>query len=151
AMRMAANLTAVAIENVRLFERERQHDEQLRQAQKMDAMGRLAGGVAHDFNNLLTAIIGYAELAQAQLGPDNLMREDVDEIIKAGHRAAALTNQLLAFSRKQVIQPKVIDLNAVIADLQKLLGRLIGENIDLIVQPGRTLGRIKADAGQIEQ
>jgi PAS domain S-box-containing protein len=151
AMRMAANLTAVAIENVRLFERERQRDEQLRQAQKMEAMGRLAGGVAHDFNNLLTAIIGYGQLIQAKLEPASALRGDVTEIIKAGQRAAALTGQLLAFSRKQVIQPKVIDLNAVIADVQNLLGRLIGEDIDLIAQADGELGRIKADPGQIEQ
>ncbi|MEN3330829.1 MAG: hypothetical protein V7641_194 [Blastocatellia bacterium] len=151
AMRMAANLTAVAIENARLFERERQRDEQLRQAQKMEAVGRLAGGVAHDFNNLLTAIIGYAQLTQARLEPASTLRNDITEIIKAGQRAAALTGQLLAFSRKQVIQPKVIDLNALIADVQNLLGRLIGEDIELLAQPDTELGRIKADPGQIEQ
>jgi PAS domain S-box-containing protein len=151
AMRMAANLTAVAIENARLFERERQRDEQLRQAQKMEAVGRLAGGVAHDFNNLLTAIIGYAQLTQLRLEPASPLHNDVTEIIKAGQRAAALTGQLLAFSRKQVIQPKVVDLNALIADLQNLLGRLIGEDIELIAQPDIALGRIKADPGQIEQ
>jgi PAS domain S-box-containing protein len=151
AMRMAANLTAVAIENARLFERERQRDEQLRQAQKMEAMGRLAGGVAHDFNNLLTAIIGYGQLTQTRLDPASPLRNDVAEIIKAGQRAAALTGQLLAFSRKQVIQPKVVDLNAVIDDVQNLLGRLIGEDIELIAQLDTELGRIKADPGQIEQ
>ncbi|HJQ27149.1 MAG TPA: ATP-binding protein [Blastocatellia bacterium] len=151
AMRMAANLTAVAIENTRLFERERQRDEQLRQAQKMEAIGRLAGGVAHDFNNLLTAIIGYGQLLQTQFEPSEPAQNDIAEIVKAGQRAAALTSQLLAFSRKQVIQPKVLDLNAVIADLQKMLGRLIGEHIELVAQPDARLGRIKADPGQIEQ
>jgi len=151
AMRMAANLTAAAIENVRLFERERQRDEQLRQAQKMEAVGRLAGGVAHDFNNLLTAIIGYGQLTQARLDTASPLRNDVNEIIKAGQRAAALTSQLLAFSRKQVIQPKVVDLNAIIADVQNLLGRLIGEDIELIAQPDTELGRVKVDPGQIEQ
>ena len=117
----------------------------------MEAVGRLAGGVAHDFNNLLTAIIGYGQLAQARLEPASPLCNDVAEIIKAGQRAAALTGQLLAFSRKQVIQPKVIDLNALIADVQNLLGRLIGEDIELIAQPDTELGRIKADPGQIEQ
>jgi PAS domain S-box-containing protein len=151
AMRMAANLTAAAIENARLFARERQRDEQLRQSQKLEAMGRLAGGVAHDFNNLLTAIIGYGQLTQTRLDSSSPLRNDINEIIKAGQRAAALTSQLLAFSRKQVIQPKVVDLNAIIADVQNLLGRLIGEDIELMAQTDSELGRVKADPGQIEQ
>jgi len=151
AMRMAANLAAVAIENVRLFEREREREEQLRQSQKMEAIGRLAGGVAHDFNNLLTAIIGYSQLISARLRRDDPLRVDVKEIEKAGNRAASLTSQLLAFSRKQVLQPKVLDLNAVIFDLEKLLSRLIGEDIELVTACDSALGKVTADPGQIEQ
>jgi signal transduction histidine kinase/CheY-like chemotaxis protein len=151
AMRMAANLAAVAIENVRLFERERKHEEQLRQSQKMEAVGRLAGGVAHDFNNLLTAIIGYSELVQSRLDQADPLRCEVEEIGRAGHRAASLTRQLLAFSRKQVLQPEVLDLNAVITDIDKMLGRLIGEDIEMTAFPNPNLGCVMADPGQIEQ
>ncbi|HKS38998.1 MAG TPA: GAF domain-containing protein, partial [Blastocatellia bacterium] len=151
AMRMAANLAAVAIENVRLFERERKHEEQLRQSQKMEAVGRLAGGVAHDFNNLLTAILGYGQLMQTRLDQASPLHREVEEILKAGQRAASLTRQLLAFSRKQVLQPKVLDLNAVVTDIDKMLARLIGEDIEIIAFPDPKLGRVKADPGQIEQ
>jgi signal transduction histidine kinase/CheY-like chemotaxis protein len=151
AMRMAANLAAVAIENVRLFERERKHEEQLRQSQKMEAVGRLAGGVAHDFNNLLTAILGYSQLMQARLDQASPLHREVEEIQKAGQRAASLTRQLLAFSRKQVLQPKVLDLNTVVTDIDKMLARLIGEDIEMIAFPDPKLGRVKADPGQIEQ
>jgi signal transduction histidine kinase/CheY-like chemotaxis protein len=151
AMRMAANLAAVAIENVRLFERERKHEEQLRQSQKMEAVGRLAGGVAHDFNNLLTAILGYGQLMQTRLDQASPLHREVEEILKAGQRAASLTRQLLAFSRKQVLQPKVLDLNAVVTDIDKMLARLIGEDIEMIAFPDPKLGRVKADPGQIEQ
>ena len=150
-MRMAANLAAVAIENVRLFERERKHEEQLRQSQKMEAVGRLAGGVAHDFNNLLTAILGYSQLMQTRLDQASPLHREVEEIQKAGQRAASLTRQLLAFSRKQVLQPKVLDLNAVVTDIDKMLVRLIGEDIEMISFPDPKLGRVKADPGQIEQ
>ena len=151
AMRMAANLAAVAIENVRLFERERKHEEQLRQSQKMEAVGRLAGGVAHDFNNLLTAILGYSQLMQARLDQSSPLHREGEEIQKAGQRAASLTRQLLAFSRKQVLQPKVLDLNTVVTDIDKMLARLIGEDIEMIAFPDPKLGRVKADPGQIEQ
>jgi len=131
---------------------DRKHLEaQLRQSQKMEAVGRLAGGVAHDFNNLLTAIIGYSELLMSNPSTDEMTRTCVEEIRKAGERAASLTGQLLAFSRKQVLQPKVLDLNVIIANLDKMLRRLIGEDIDLdlIVQPDLWL--LRADPGQIEQ
>ncbi len=125
-------------------------EEQLRQSQKMEAIGRLAGGVAHDFNNLLTAINGYADIIFARLGDDSL-RQDAEEIRKAGKRAAMLTSQLLAFSRRQVLQPRVLNLNEVITDSIKLLRRMIGEDIELVTRLDDDLGRVKADPGQIEQ
>ena len=126
-------------------------EEQLNQAQKMEAIGQLAGGVAHDFNNLLTAIIGYSEMLSADpnLGGDS--RNDVDEIRKSAARAASLTQQLLAFSRKQVIQPKIIDMNALIAQMEEMLRRLIGEHITLLTPLDPGIAPIKADPGQIEQ
>jgi two-component system cell cycle sensor histidine kinase/response regulator CckA len=129
----------------------RQLEAQLRQSQKMEAIGQLAGGIAHDFNNLLTAILGNAELAIGQTAADSPIREDLDEIQKAGNRAAALTGQLLAFSRKQVVEPKVLDLNSVILEMDRLLRRLLGERVDLLTVPGAGLAKIKADPGQIEQ
>ena len=129
----------------------RHTEAQLIQAQKMEAVGRLAGGVAHDFNNLLTAIIGYSQLIQAQLEPSSPMRHDIDEICKAGQRAAALTSQLLAFSRKQVLQPKILDLNAIVANTSKMLSRLIGEDIRFRTTLDPGLKQVKADPGQIEQ
>jgi len=130
---------------------QRQLEEKFRQAQKMEAVGRLSGGVAHDFNNLLGVIIGYAEFLQESLQPDNGLRGSVDEILKAGKRAASLTRQLLAFSRQQVLDPKVIDLNSVVSDMDKMLRRLIGEDIELSTTLGGDRGRIKADQGQLEQ
>lgn len=126
-------------------------EEQLRQSQKMEAVGRLAGGVAHDFNNLLTAIIGCAELIWVQINSNDPLRPTIEEIIKAGERAAALTSQLLAFSRKQMLQPKVLDLNSVVTNLEKMLWRLIGEDIELVTVLAPDLGRVKADPGQVEQ
>ena len=131
AMRMAANLAATAVENVSLIEREQAKEEQLRQSQKMEAVGQLAGGIAHDFNNLLTAITGYSELGLRNLDTHNPLYPKLTEIKKAGDRAASLTRQLLAFSRKQILQPKVLDLNAVIPEMEKMLRRLIGEHIVL--------------------
>ena len=128
-----------------------QLEEQFRQAQKMEAVGRLSGGVAHDFNNLLGVIIGYSEFLQEQLQPANALRGSVDEILKAGKRAASLTRQLLAFSRQQVLAPKVIDLNSAVSEMGKLLRRLIGEDIELVTTLAPDLGRIKADQGQLEQ
>jgi len=129
----------------------RQLEEQFRQAQKMEAVGRLSGGVAHDFNNLLGVIIGYAEFLQERLEPENSLRGSVDEILKAGKRAASLTRQLLAFSRQQVLDPKVVDLNAAVSDMEKMLRRLISEDIELTTLLSPNLGRVKADQGQLEQ
>jgi len=128
-----------------------QLEEQLRQSQKMEAVGRLAGGIAHDFNNLLTAISGYAELLQNRFGPGDEVRTYVDEILKSSSRATQLTRQMLAFSRRQVLQPKVLDLNAVVQNMEGLLRRLIGEDIDLQTATGANLGCVQADQGQIEQ
>ena len=131
---------------------ERRHlEEQLRQSQKMDAIGRLAGGIAHDFNNLLTVIAGRAQLIISRLRPEEPIHRDATLVRTTADRAAALTQQLLAFSRKQVLQPQVLDLNAVVTGMEPMLGRLIGEDIDLAVIPAADLGRVKADPGQIEQ
>jgi two-component system, cell cycle sensor histidine kinase and response regulator CckA len=129
----------------------RQLEEQLRHSQKMEAVGRLAGGIAHDFNNLLTAIIGYSQLAIGRLRKEDSMRKELEEIERAGQRAAALTSQLLAFSRRQVLQPEVLDLNSVVSDLAKMLHRLIGEDIELDIQLDSSLGRVRADRGQVDQ
>jgi len=126
-------------------------EEQLSLSQKLEAVGRLSGGIAHDFNNLLGVIIGYAEAIQQRMSPTDPMREAVDEIQTAGNRAAALTQQLLAFSRKQVLEPKVLDANAVLSDVEKMLRRLIGEDIELQISLSRHLGRVKADRSQLEQ
>jgi two-component system, cell cycle sensor histidine kinase and response regulator CckA len=123
---------------------------QLQQAQKMEAIGRLAGGVAHDFNNLLTAILGHAELIMAHVA-DPGVRADIEEITKAGHRATRLTRQLLAFSRKQRLVPQVLDLNGVVVDLGKMLMRVIGEDIRLEIQTGPMLEHTKVDPVQVEQ
>ena len=125
-------------------------EEQLRQAQKMEAVGRLAGGIAHDFNNLLTAISGYSEFLIADLD-DERQRRHAEEIRKAAARAASLTGQLLAFSRRQVLQPRALDLNAVVSDMDMMLRRLIGEDIDLVALLDPELGAVQADPTQIEQ
>ncbi len=126
-------------------------EEQFRQAQKMEAFGQLAGGVAHDFNNLLTIILGYSEILLVTLRPDDRNRGSIQEINKAGERAALLTRQLLAFSRKQVVQPQVLDLNGVVVSTKNMLGRLIGDDITLatVFSPG--LDRVKVDPGIVEQ
>jgi len=126
-------------------------EQQLRQAQKMEAVGRLAGGIAHDFNNLLMVISGYCEFLLDRIGPDPSVRGPAQEIARASKRATSLTTQLLAFSRKQMLAPKLLDLNAVVTENLKLLTRLIGEDIDLVMIPGGELGLVKADPGQIEQ
>jgi PAS domain S-box-containing protein len=152
------NQIAGAIANAQLFvERKRAEEErtalqeQLRQSQKMEAIGQLAGGVAHDFNNLLTVIHGYSELILTSLDENSRLRQDVREIIHASERASSLTRQLLAFSRKQVLQPKVLDLNAHVSNMDKMLRRMIGENIELMTLLAKDLGRTKADPGQVEQ
>ena len=124
---------------------------QLRQALKMEAVGKLAGGVAHDFNNLLTAITGHSEMCLRRLTPSNSLYRHVDQIKKAGDRAAALTRQLLAFSRKQILQPEVLDLNHIVVELNKMLQRLIGEDIDLLMGLAADVGKVKADPNQLEQ
>ena len=126
-------------------------EDQLHQSQKMDAIGRLAGGVAHDFNNVLTVILGYTSLLLEQLGGDDPRRSEETEIHKAAERASALTRQLLAFSRKQVLQPRPIDLNSVVANIEPMLRRLIGEDVQLTIEAAPVLARVKADPGQIEQ
>lgn len=126
-------------------------EEQLLQSQKMEAVGRLAGGIAHDFNNLLTIIIGYSEILLGSSKIDADERSKVQELKKAGERAARLTRQLLAFSRKQVMAPKVMDLNILVENLRKMIERLIGEDIELVTIPFAPLGSVKADPGQVEQ
>jgi nitrogen-specific signal transduction histidine kinase len=126
-------------------------EDHLRQAQKMEGIGQLAGGIAHDFNNLLTAIGGRCYLVLKQLEPDNPLRRDLEIIQGAAQRAARLTHQLLAFSRKQILEPRLLDLNAMVADIEPLLQRLIGEDIEVTMDLGSELGRVKADPGQVEQ
>ncbi len=131
---------------------ERMHlEEQLRNAQQLEAIGRLAGGVAHDFNNILSIIMGHGELLLAMAGGDERSRNGLEQIRRAADRAASLTQQLLAFSRKQVLQPKVLDLNDAVADVQKMLSRVIGEDIELIASLHPSLVPVKADPGQVEQ
>jgi len=130
-------------------------EEQFRQSQKMEAVGRLAGGVAHDFNNLLTVINGYAEILladlPADLSEDDATRQGLVEITRAGERAAALTRQLLAFSRKQVLNPEILSLNDVVAGIESMLRRLMGEDVALVISLGTSLGNVRADRGQMEQ
>jgi PAS domain S-box-containing protein len=126
-------------------------EDQFRQAQKMEAVGRLAGGVAHDFNNLLTIINGYGELVLGKLSPADPSRALIREIVAAGDRAAGLTRQLLTFSRKAIIEPKILDLEVVVADVDKMLRRILGEDIQLAIVVDPELGTVKADPGQIEQ
>jgi two-component system cell cycle sensor histidine kinase/response regulator CckA len=124
---------------------------QLLQSQKMEAIGRLAGGIAHDFNNMLTAINGYSQLAMRKLDAHDPAYAHIEQIRGAGERAATLTRQLLAFSRKQILQPRVVSLNVIAFDLQRLLGRLIGEDVQLVTALGQNLGSVRVDPGQIDQ
>ena len=154
---MKSNLTRLApaiereLREAASREERRELENQLRQSQKMEAVGRLAGGVAHDFNNLLTAIMGYAQLAAGRLPPGHQALLDVQEIMTASERAAMLTRQLLAFSRKEVIQTRVLDLGALVTDMAKMLRRIVGEEIQMLVRTQEGLGGVKADLGQMEQ
>ena len=130
---------------------QRHLEEQFRQSQKMEAVGQLAGGIAHDFNNLLTAILGNTQLLLRDLPPGDAKRADVEEIRKASERAASLTRQLLAYSRRQMLQPEVLDLNGVVAEMDRMLRRLIGEHIALVTVLAPDLGRVRADPNQLEQ
>ena len=125
--------------------------EQLRQSQKIEAIGRLAGGIAHDFNNLLTVIKGYSQLSLVEIKDGSPLKENLEEIKKAAERAADLTRQLLAFSRRQILEMKVLDLNTILGNLDKMLRRLIGEDIELMTLLADDLGRVKTDPGWIEQ
>ncbi|HET6339057.1 MAG TPA: PAS domain-containing protein [Polyangiales bacterium] len=129
----------------------RKLEDQFRQAQKMEAVGRLAGGVAHDFNNLLSVVLSYSSLIMSDLPPDAPMRAEVEEIRRAGERASELTHQLLAFSRQQVLQPRIVDWNQILNGMRKMLQRLIGEQVSLSISTASKLGSMRADPGQIEQ
>jgi signal transduction histidine kinase/DNA-binding response OmpR family regulator len=171
ALTLAAQ-AASAIENARLYDEIQRHaaklqleiaerkqaeealkksEEQFRQSQKLEAVGRLAGGIAHDFNNVLTIIGGYNELVQDELGEDNRVKKEIEGIGKAVQRAASLTRQLMAFSRKQVLEMQIVDLNAIVSNIDEMLHPLLGEDIELLTVPGKDLGKIKADRGQLEQ
>lgn len=160
-----ADHAALAITNARLLQSARRElaqretaeaalrktEDQLRQAQKMEAVGRLAGGVSHDFNNVLSVILSYTDLILAGLGDGDALRADLEEIRRAGERAADLTRQLLAFSRQQARLPKILDLNQVIAGMEKMLGRLLGADVEVTLLPSARAGKVRADPGQIEQ
>ena len=138
-------------ERKRAEEALRQSEKQFRQSQKMEAVGRLAGGIAHDFNNLLTVIMGYSQVLSTELGPQHPLRGKMDETLKAGERAATLIRQLLTFSSKQSLDPKVLSLNTAVTNLESLLRRLIGEDIQLVCKLDPTKGRLRADQAQLEQ
>jgi two-component system, cell cycle sensor histidine kinase and response regulator CckA len=141
-----------AIERKQAEKALRESEAKLRQSQKMEGIGQLAGGIAHDFNNLLTVINSYSDMLLGEVGFDNhFVRNGLDQIKEAGHRAASLTRQLLAFTRQQVLEPKVLDLNESVSNMGKLLRRLIGEDIGLVLCPDPALGRVTIDPGQVEQ
>jgi len=142
---------AMALHDIELERRHHQLEERLKGAEKMEAIGRLAGGVAHDFNNLLSVILSYTGFAIEELKPSDPIREDIQEIQNAGERAATLTRQLLAFSRKLVLEPKVINLNTVVSNMESMLRRLLGEDIEIVVHLAGGLGSVEADPGQLEQ
>ena len=146
-----ASIAAAAIERTNNTEALRQKDVQLQQLQKMESLGRLAGGVAHDFNNLLTIMQGFSEMIVSSLGPSATGRMYAEEILKAVERASGLTRQLLAFSRKQVLEPRVVNLNELVSNLEKMLQRLIGEDVNLFTKLDPHLGLVKADPTQVEQ
>jgi PAS domain S-box-containing protein len=150
-LRDASGLVVGTVGIVKDVTERRMLEEHLRQSQKMDAVGRLAGGVAHDFNNILTVVLGRSEMLLQRMDSDNPLARDVRLIAQTGERAMALTRQLLAFSRKQVLQPRVIDLRTVVADMKQMLCRLIGEHIELHTVQGPGLGLVRVDPGQLEQ
>lgn len=155
--RMVKLVSTIAIQLSSLIQRKRAEEEkraleeQFRHSQKMEAIGRLAGGIAHDFNNLLTIIKGYCQISLPSFKAGDPVKENIEEVIKAADRAADLTRQLLAFSRKQVMEMHVLDLNHIIRNLEKMIRRMIGEDIDLKILLADNLGKVKADPGQIEQ
>ena len=124
-------------------------EEQFRQSQKMEAVGRLAGGVAHDFNNLLTVITGYCQMLMDALESDDTMCEDLRQVLKAADRATTLTKQLLAFSRQQIVQPRVLSLDGLVRDMDHILKRIVGEDIELVIE-GKS-GHVKVDPGQLNR
>jgi two-component system, cell cycle sensor histidine kinase and response regulator CckA len=150
-LRDSHDLVSGGIALIRDVTQQRQLEQQLMHSQRMDAMGRLAGGVAHDFNNLLAVIQSYAQLLLEQLPPEGQMHDDVDQMVLAATRAGNLTKQLLAFGRRQVGQPRVLQLNDVVTDMEKMLSRIIGEHIRLQTELSPSLGLIRADVGQLEQ
>ena len=151
--RLARLASAVrqALEQVRLRRERRKLEAELIEAQKMEVIGKLAGGVAHDFNNIIAVIMGYSDLMMEKLEPDSPLQKDAQTIRHAAERAAGLTRQLLVFSRKQTVQPVVLDVNQVVGDMEKMLGRLIDENMELIFTLGQQVGRLKADSGYVGQ
>ncbi len=151
AMRRALQEAAKRANLKRAEDEVRELEARLRHSQKLEAVGQLAGGIAHDFNNLLTVINGYCDRLGTALGDESPLRRDLDLIQRAGHRAAGLTRQLLAFSRRQVLQPQVIDLNAIVLDIDRMLVRLLGEHITIVTNLAPELGSTRADPGQIEQ
>jgi two-component system, cell cycle sensor histidine kinase and response regulator CckA len=149
---LLARAARYAIERKQSERALRESEARLRQSQKMEGIGQLAGGIAHDFNNLLTVINGYSDMLLGEVGVEqSFVRNGLDQIKEAGHRAASLTRQLLAFTRQQVLEPKILDLNESVSTMAKLLQRLIGEDIALLFRPHPALGRVKVDPGQIEQ
>jgi two-component system, cell cycle sensor histidine kinase and response regulator CckA len=147
----ATHIAAIAIERERAEARLRQNEEQLRQAQKMEAVGRLAGGVAHDFNNILSVVLGTSGVILQDLEPEAPLRPEIEEIRRAGERAGELTRQLLAFSRAQMLAPRVVDLNEIVTGLEKMLRRLIGDDVALSFLAAPALAPVLADPGQLEQ
>jgi signal transduction histidine kinase/ActR/RegA family two-component response regulator len=150
-LRDASGSIVGSVEVARDISRETALEVQLAEAQRLEAIGRLAGGIAHDFNNILTAISGFAELASGELPDDHPVAEDLAQILMASDRAATLTQALLAFSRRQVMQPSVLDLNEVVHGISPMLGRLIGEDVELVVRTDPTLERTMVDRGRFEQ
>ena len=151
ALEIVADTIALGIRRQLAEEIQGKLQHQLRQAQKMEAVGQLAGGIAHDFNNLLTVVLGYCDLLRRKLGPADSRVADVEEIMKAAEAAATLTHQLLAFSRRQVLQPRILDLNEVVTNVERMVARVIGEDIDIRMVIDPAIGRIEVDPGQVEQ